>query len=98
MKVELFDDGDEVAEFEFDADMKNATSFFSPFNLKRSSYDDIQIGVPFPGDGFSFDGYKQLHLLAKFSVAVLNILQVYPLLQYFVGVGSKESPCLKIIK
>ena len=56
VKIEIFDDGDEVAEFEFDADLKNATAFFSPMNLKRSSYDDIPIGLPFTGDGFSFDG------------------------------------------
>ena len=56
VKIEIFDDGDEVAEFEFDADLRNATSFFSPLNLRRSSYDDIPIGTPFNGDGFSFDG------------------------------------------
>ena len=57
VKIELFDDGDEVAEFEFDADLLNQTAFFSPLHLKRSSYDDIPIGIPFNGDGFSFDGY-----------------------------------------
>ena len=57
VKIELFDDGDEVAEFEFDANLLNQTEFFSPLNLKRSSYDDIPIGIPFNGDGFSFDGY-----------------------------------------
>ncbi|KAH3705101.1 uncharacterized protein LOC127860533 [Dreissena polymorpha] len=59
VKVELYDDGDEVAEFEFEGTMQNLTSFFSPANLRRSSYGDIPDGLSgtrFPGDDFSFDG------------------------------------------
>ncbi|XP_052254407.1 uncharacterized protein LOC127860393 [Dreissena polymorpha] len=59
VKVELYDDGDEVAEFEFEGTLQNLTSFFSHANLRRSSYGDIPDGLsgrPFPGDDFSFDG------------------------------------------
>ena len=71
VKIELFDDGDEVAEFEFDADLLNQTAFFSPLHLKRSSYDDIPIGIPFNGDGFSFDGY--VHGFLKLGYRILKI-------------------------
>ncbi|KAH3705099.1 hypothetical protein DPMN_080164 [Dreissena polymorpha] len=63
VKVELYDDGDEVAEFEFEGTLQNLTSFFSPANLRRSSYGDIPDGLsgrPFPGDDFSFDGFVVL--------------------------------------
>ena len=57
VRIELFDDGDEVAEFEFEGVMQNLTSFFNPRNLRKSSYFDIPVdGTPFPGDDFSFDG------------------------------------------
>lgn len=57
VRIELYDDGDEVAEFEFEGVMQNLTSFFNPRNLRKSSYIDIPVdGTPFPGDDFSFDG------------------------------------------
>lgn len=56
VRIELYDDGDEVAEFEFDGSLQNLTSFFNPRNLRRSSYDDIPDGLAFTGDSFSFDG------------------------------------------
>jgi len=59
VRIELFDDGDEVAEFEFDGNLQNLTSFFNPRNLRRTTYDDIPdslSGRAFNGDAFSFDG------------------------------------------
>lgn len=58
MRVELYDDGDEVAEFVFEGGIsQNLTSFFNPRNLRQSTYIDIPVdGTPFPGDDFSFDG------------------------------------------
>lgn len=57
VRIELYDDGDEVAEFEFEGTMQNLTSFFSPRNLRSTNYIDIPTdGSPFPGDDFSFDG------------------------------------------
>ncbi|XP_060591427.1 uncharacterized protein LOC132746331 [Ruditapes philippinarum] len=57
VRIELYDDGDEVAEFEFEGLMQNMTSFFNPRNLRKTTYVDIPVdGSPFPGDDFSFDG------------------------------------------
>ncbi|XP_045208244.2 uncharacterized protein LOC123560059 [Mercenaria mercenaria] len=57
VRLELYDDGDEVAEFEFVGVMQNMTSFFNPRNLRKTTYIDIPVdGSPFTGDDFSFDG------------------------------------------
>ncbi|XP_052805849.1 uncharacterized protein LOC128235149 [Mya arenaria] len=59
VRVELYDDGQEVAEFEFEGTGQNLTGFFGQQTLRRSTYDDIPDGLsgrPFPGDDFSFDG------------------------------------------
>ncbi|KAL4228615.1 hypothetical protein ACF0H5_011665 [Mactra antiquata] len=57
VRVELYDDGDEVAEFEFEGSMQNMTGFFNPANLRKTNYVDVPTnGQPFVGDDFSFDG------------------------------------------
>ncbi|KAL4228616.1 hypothetical protein ACF0H5_011666 [Mactra antiquata] len=55
VRVQLFDAGYEVVNFEFDSKMENMTSFFQVTNLKETNYVDI-LGSTAQGDDFSIDG------------------------------------------
>lgn len=77
VRVQVYDDGQEVADYEFDGDLSNMTGFFNPSRLRKSSYDDIPIGPgapPFAGDDFSFDGSVELNIRCMNKISIIDFL------------------------